>query len=234
MKFNKILLFSVMALSLVLSACGANGSDDATMSKPTEAMMEQPANAMPENPTEAMMEKTTTPEMSVQETAAPDAMKKPIDDGDMMKSPAWFGAVLTNVSTGETFTINDFKGKVLLVETMAQWCPTCKKQQIEVKSLHEKIGMPTDLVTIALDIDPNEDSDTLKTYAANNGFDWIYAVPSAEVSREIGNLYGNQFLNPPSAPILIIDRKGEVHPLPFGIKSADDLIKAIQPYLDGM
>ena len=33
------------------------------------------------------------------------------------------------------------KGKVVLVETMAQWCSTCKKQQGEVKALHEKLGM---------------------------------------------------------------------------------------------
>ena len=93
-------------------------------------------------------------------------------------------------TTGETFTIADFKGKVVLVETMAQWCPTCKRQQMEVKALHEQLGMPADLVTIALDIDPNENGDALKTYAAGNGFDWIYAISPADVSREIGNLYG--------------------------------------------
>ena len=32
--------------------------------------------------------------------------------------------------------------------------------------------------------------------------------------------------------MLVIDRKGEAHPLPFGIKSADELLKFIQPFLD--
>jgi hypothetical protein len=66
----------------------------------------------------------------------------------------------------------------------------------------------------------------------NKGFDWLYAVPSADVSREIAALYGDQFLNPPSTPIVVIDRHGDTHPLPFGIKSADDLMRAIQPFLD--
>ena len=57
-------------------------------------------------------------------------------------------------------------------------------------------------------------------------------MASADVAREIASLYGDQFLNPPSTPILIIDRHGVAHALPFGIKSADDLAKAIQPYLD--
>ena len=76
------------------------------------------------------------------------------------------------------------------------------------------------------------DTASLKDYIQRNGFDWTYAVAPAEVSREIGNLYGNQFLNPPSTPMLIIDKQGQVHPLPFGIKSADELVEFLQPFLD--
>jgi hypothetical protein len=32
--------------------------------------------------------------------------------------------------------------------------------------------------------------------------------------------------------MLVIDRKGEAHPLPFGITNADELMKFIQPFLD--
>jgi hypothetical protein len=32
--------------------------------------------------------------------------------------------------------------------------------------------------------------------------------------------------------MLIIDRQGKVHPLPFGVKSAADLQAALQPFLD--
>ena len=224
MKIRKTFMFTVLILALVLSACVPGNTDEAMMEKPTEAMMEKP--------TEAMMEETKVSEMPM-ETPATDTMDKPAD-GEMMAAPDWFSTELTDVNTGSTFKINDFKGKVVLVETMAQWCPSCKRQQMEVKSLIEKLGMPADLVVIALDTDPNEDQDSLKTYASNNGFDWVYAVAPAEVSREISNLYGVQFINPPSTPILIIDRKGEAHPLPFGIKSADDLMKSIEMYLNDM
>ena len=49
---------------------------------------------------------------------------------------------------------------------------------------------------------------------------------------EISLLYGPQFLNPPSTPMLIIDRNGNTHPLNFGIKSAEELINNVLPYLD--
>src|SRR5690606_13578148 len=138
----------------------------------------------------------------------------------------------TDVNSGEAFTINDLKGNVILVETMAVWCSNCFKQQTEVKSLHETLGERDDFVSLGMDIDPNEDAAQLKSFVEGNGFDWKYVVSPAEVSAEFASLYGGQFLNPPSTPMLIIDRKGVAHPLPFGIKSADELLKALQPFLD--
>jgi thiol-disulfide isomerase/thioredoxin len=147
--------------------------------------------------------------------------------------PAWFSQPLTDVQTGEIFTLQDLQGKVVLVETMAMWCPNCKTQQNEVKALHELLGHTPDLVSIALDVDINESADSLKQYAVANGFDWRYVVASSEVAREIGNLYGAQFLNPPSTPIFLVDRVGNVQLLPFGIKSASELQTFVQALLNG-
>lgn len=146
--------------------------------------------------------------------------------------PAWFGVALTDAATGDSFTIESFKGKVILVETMAQWCSNCLKQQKEVKALHDLLGERDDFVSLGLDIDPNEDAASLQDYIARNGFDWVYAVSPVDVSRALSDLYGAQFLSPPSTPMLIIDRQGEVHPLPMGIKSADRLKELLQPFLD--
>jgi len=204
----------LLIFTLLMAACApAAGS----MAKPTAAVMEKPTEAMAEKPTEAMIEKGT---------ATPEAMTE-----KMMGAPAWFSARLTNVRTDETFTIADFKDKVVLVETLAMWCSNCKKQQGEVKALHEALGMEKDLVSIGLDIDPNENAADLKAYTEKNGFDWVYAVAPKDVIRELGSLYGDQFLNPPSTPMLIIDRKGKVHPLPFGIKSAQQLREFLDPFI---
>jgi hypothetical protein len=224
-------LFSTVVLAaMLLSACGG--------ATPTPAvMMDKPTQVMADKPTEAMMDKpTATPDAMMKEAATPDAMmKETATPAAMMDAAAWFGARLTNASTGKTFSVNDYKGKVVLVETMAVWCTNCKQQQDNIKAFHTQLGMQSDLVTVSLDIDSNENLDTLKAYVNKTGFDWLYAVSSADVSREIAKLYGDQFLNPPSTPMLIIDRKGVAHPLPFGIKSADDLSKAVDQYLkEGM
>ena len=81
--------------------------------------------------------------------------------------------------------------------------------------------------------DGMENKEALNCYKKDHGFDWNYSVAPIELARQIGQLYGDQFLNPPSTPMLIIDRDGEVHPLPFGIKDAVVLFAALKPYLDG-
>jgi thiol-disulfide isomerase/thioredoxin len=153
-------------------------------------------------------------------------------DESMMMLPDWFKASLNDVNSDTSFSLTDFKGKVILVETMAIWCSNCLKQQGQVLALHDLVGERDDFVSVGLDIDPNENAEALKVFTGNHGFDWVYAVAPTEVAREIGQLYGDQFLNPPSTPMLIIDREGEAHPLPFGIKSADDLLDALQPFLN--
>lgn len=206
-----------------------------------EAMMEESPTMMADGaaaPDEMMADSTATPDGMIPETAAgmmeetatPDAM---MAGDNMMEAPDWFGVTLTDVRTGEEFTINDFKGKVVLVEAMAMWCPNCKQQQAQVKALHEALGMEDDLVSISLDVDLNEQAADLKDYTDANSFDWVYAVAPADVVREIGMLYGEQFLNPSSTPILIVDREGVAHPMPFGIKSAEDLQEFIAPFLSG-
>ncbi|MBI2976014.1 MAG: TlpA family protein disulfide reductase [Chloroflexi bacterium] len=229
-----ILTGLIVVASTVLSACGGPASaPQAIISTPTEAMAAHDTAT----PDAMMMDETATPDaMMAQATPAPDEMMQGTASSQaMMDVPGWYGAALTNVRTGESFTINDFKGKVVLVETMAVWCSNCRTQQGEVKALHDRVGLNSDLVSVALDIDPNENQGDLKSYAEKNGFDWLYAVAPADVAREIGQLYTDQFLNPPSAPILIIDRHGVAHPLPFGIKSAADLFKTVDAYLkEGM
>ena len=138
---------------------------------------------------------------------------------------------MTDVRTGETFAISDFAGKVVLVETMAEWCPTCIEQQREVQKFHDQLASPNEVVSVSLDIDVHEDAGSLKDYAAALGHDWRYAVAPLEVARALGNLYSAEYLNPPYSPILLIDRSGVATSLPYGVKTADYLHSTLEPYL---
>ncbi len=150
---------------------------------------------------------------------------------EIAETPEWFGYELIDVQTGETFTMNDYAGKVVLVETMAMWCPNCLFQANEVRKMHKLLDNPDDVISVSLDVDVNEEGATLKDYTKEYGFEWTFAIAPREVARALGNLYSAQYLNPPLSPMLLIDQKGEVHQLEYGEKSAETLLENVQPFL---
>ena len=217
-------------------------SDDAMMAE-DEMSTEQSDEAMMDDKSDEMMSDNMTDDSDQMGDHSDDTMMNDNEDAmmeenddsmsdDAVMVPNWLTASFTDVNSGHTFSIADFKDKVVLVETMAIWCSNCFQQQGQVKALHNLLGERDDFVSLGVDIDPNENAEALQVYTNQNSFDWLYIVAPTEVSREIGQLYGDQFLNPPSTPMLIIDRNGEVHLLPFGIKSAESLLEALQPFLD--
>lgn len=214
MKIRNTPFTLLLTIIFLLSACGTPLQEDAMKENATEEGVTH--EAMPSE--EAMTDKETPSEEAMEENKA--------------ELPAWFSTPLTNVRTGASFSIQDFKGKVILVETMAVWCSNCREQQGQVVELHNLLGSRDDFVSIGLDIDPNENVEQLRNYVDNQGFHWLYAISTVDVSRALSDLYGVQFLNPPSTPMLAIDRHGGVHPLPFGVKNADELLQFIQPFLD--
>jgi thiol-disulfide isomerase/thioredoxin len=236
-KNSRFTVLVIILTVLLLSACRSGAPSE-------EAMTDEPAEAvvMEAEATKAMMpEKTATldtmmdqpTDSMMQETPAQEAMMDATDEPEeMVETPSWYGVELISATTGEAFRISDFEGKVVLVETMAIWCTTCRAQQGEIEALHEELGQREDFISVTLDVDPNEEQSDLKAYVEQNSFDWLYAIAPAGVSREIGMLYGDQFLNPPSAPVFIIDKQGMAHALPFGLKSADELYETVNQYLD--
>jgi hypothetical protein len=219
---RRTLLISFI-IALALSACSVAGENVDAMVKEDEVMMEDETT---------MIEDDDTMEDGHDETMASDDEMMEDSSSEMMVTPDWFKVDLVDVNSGETFRIEDLQGKVVLVETMAVWCSNCLRQQREVQDLHAAMGERDDFVSIALDIDPNEDAAKLRGFAEQQGFDWKYVVAPVAVASEIGELYGQQFLNPPSTPILLIDRHGEVEVLPFGIKGAAELQASVEALLD--
>jgi hypothetical protein len=252
---NKPLFLSLsLLLAFALAACNAQAATLEAMPE-SERATESAGEAMPVKDEEMMSDEMPGDESmdaagdEVSEhpddtmitgedkiEAEDETMMEEVDETmttETMTSPDWFKAALTDARNGESFTIAGFQGKAVLVETLAMWCSNCLKQQGQVLALHGLLGERDDFISLGIDIDPNENAAALQAYTNQNGFAWLYSVAPPEVAREIGQLYGDQFLNPPSTPMLIIDRHGEVHLLPFGIKSAESLLAALQPFLDG-
>jgi thiol-disulfide isomerase/thioredoxin len=220
-------LIACVTAAMALAACGgAAPTQDAkpaetAASAPTEAAVAQPTEATMDKPTEAAIQKPT-------EAATAKSTESASGDETVSNSLAWFATELTDVNSGQTFTLNDFHGQIVLVEGMAVWCTNCLSQQRELVRLHEQIGDAA--ISVAIDVDLNEDEALLRQHAEVNGFDWRYAVASPELAQALAAEFGNAFLNPPSVPMFLIDKEGAVHLLDFGHKSTDYLTAQIQSY----
>ncbi len=138
----------------------------------------------------------------------------------------WMDIELTDVATGQTFKISDFKGKPILLESFAVWCPTCLRQQREIKKVMEIAGDA--IIHISLDTDPNEDADKVREHMERNGLDWYFAVAPIELTNALIDEFGLAVVNAPSAPVILICEDQSARLLRSGVKSADDLLAEVE------
>ena len=153
--------------------------------------------------------------------------------GDVAASPGseiWRTATLRDVVTGEEFRIQDLKGKVVVIETMAVWCTTCRFQQLEAQAALESVDS-ANVFYLSLDVDPNERAELLADYARSEGFTWRFAIASPEVSRSLAASFGDQILSPPSTPLIVLGPDGQLIEKHLGIKGADDLAALFREHL---
>jgi thiol-disulfide isomerase/thioredoxin len=133
----------------------------------------------------------------------------------------WQSASLVDVTTGESFTIEDLSDKPVFVEMFAVWCPNCLRQQNEMKTLHETAGAEIEFVAIG--VDPNEDKQKIIDHVQANGFTSRYVVNPPEVTQALVQEFGPGIANAPSTPVILVCPGGGAELLPRGVKSAAEL-----------
>ena len=74
--------------------------------------------------------------------------------------------------SGETFTLSEHSGKVVLINFWATWCGYCVAEFPDFQKLHETYG--DDLVLLA--IDSAEDQKTVQSFIDENGYTFSIAL----------------------------------------------------------
>lgn len=137
---------------------------------------------------------------------------------------AWLSSSLTNVATGEQFSIMDLAddGKPVIIHSFAVWCPGCSMQLLESTKL--QTAYPDKYTVVALDIDPNENADKVKRHQESNNFKGIFTAAPTDVTRSLVKAYGPGFIQSIPQTIIICGKTATY--LEDGVFNADVLKKA--------
>ncbi len=120
---------------------------------------------------------------------------------------------------GNSYRLSDFKGRVVVLEFMASWCPPCKVQVQYLRELRQ-LYSEDKLVIISISLDTDE-------YAARQF--WTEHKVTWIMSRNvtIGSTYGVYYI----PTIIVIDKDGIIRYRNEGLATTEDLSSIINQYL---
>lgn len=127
--------------------------------------------------------------------------------------------------SGRQHNISEWRGKVLVINFWATWCPPCRKEIPDFIALQEQyVAKGVQFIGIAL-----EDKEPVAKYAAETNINYPILLGGDNgiaLAQQLGNNAG-------AVPFtLIVDRQGQIihrHP---GALSKEQLVKIITPLLN--
>jgi peroxiredoxin len=104
--------------------------------------------------------------------------------------------------SGRKVTLSELKGKVILLEFWATWCPPCRVEVPNLLEINRKFKSKQ-FVMISVSLD--RDLQAARKFVADKQMDWVHII-DAEAGQKIATLYQVEYI--PST--FVIDRKGMI------------------------
>ncbi len=134
-------------------------------------------------------------------------------------APAW---QLKDVN-GATVTSEQFKGKVVVVDFWATWCPPCREEIPGYIALAHKYGKDG-LVVVGISLD-QAGPDVVKAFAAKTGMDYPLVMGDENVVAAFGGVEG-------IPTTFLIDRDGQIRDRKVGLLATAEYEKRILAVLN--
>ncbi|MDM5358591.1 TlpA disulfide reductase family protein [Peribacillus sp. ACCC06369] len=100
---------------------------------------------------------------------------------------------------GKQVELSDYKGKKVMLNFWATWCPPCKKEMPDMEKYTQQAG--DDVVVLAVNIDPEND---VQSFVDNNGITFTIPLDSQSAKNPVNERY--KILSIPTT--YFIDKKG--------------------------
>ena len=127
---------------------------------------------------------------------------------------------------GKEMKLSDYKGKVILLNFWATWCPPCRKELPDLSTISGELK-DKDFKMIGVSVDDNQE--VLNSFLKSNNLSYtILYEPNQLVSKYMESAGQNQNVVPQT---YIIDKNGKVVEAIMGSKSKADFLSIINKYL---
>mgnify|MGYP000915414110 CR=1 FL=1 len=135
------------------------------------------------------------------------------------KAPTW---KLEDLA-GKPVSSEDFKGKVVVVDFWATWCPPCREEIPGYIELQQKYG-PKGLVIVGVSLD-QAGPDVVKAFATKTGINYPLVMGDDKVVSDFGGVEG-------IPTTFLIDRQGQIRDRKVGMEPKEVYEKKIVALLD--
>ncbi len=123
---------------------------------------------------------------------------------------------------GEPIALDQFRGKVVILDLMATWCEPCSLQMDELNQIRASYP-ESRVVILSVGVDTKETDQQLRQFKEQHYANWRFASDSDDV----GTKYDAS--NIPT--LAIIDQDGNLEWRHAGVTTADDLRAKIDPLM---
>lgn len=131
-------------------------------------------------------------------------------------------AAFTNLATGERVRLSDLRGRVVLLNLWATWCPPCLREMPDLNRLDQDYG-PLGLTVVALS---DESVQTIQSFVQARTFEFLVA------QAPVGALDGAYETARRTLPTtFVIDREGVVQSVESGARDYAHFAEIIQPLI---
>ena len=124
---------------------------------------------------------------------------------------------------GTTVHLSDFKGKVVIVDFWATWCPPCKAEVPDFVRLQAKYRAQG-LAVVGLSLDAGGVHD-VRPFAEDNNVNYAMLIANDEVANRYGGIVG-------IPTTFLIDRQGKIVKKFIGKTEYQVFEEAIRPLLE--
>jgi len=141
--------------------------------------------------------------------SAADAQKKTVD------------FTLSDIN-GRPVRLSDYRGKVVLVDFWATWCPHCVGEiphLMAVQNAAERQGAPLQILGVAMDNNTNDP----RNFAVQRGMNYPVLYKDAQQMQPFGEIYG-------LPTKVIVDKDGVIVDRIIGEATKDELVQHICRY----